>query len=399
MTNAALQSKKLTHVDLFAGPGGIATGFQAAGFSSTIAVEYVETCVETYVANHPSTPVIHKDVREVTARDLKGNGIHSADVVTAGIPCETFSTAGSSSRSFYDDRQVLFREAIRIADLVQAKVLLLENVPGLLTKTLKKGSKDLVIDQIEKELALAGFDTVQRMVLNAADYGVPQRRERLFVVATRGGRGILVPKVAPKKILVREAFADLPVARSADSEDDGVAYLGKTNAYTRVMRDSSFWNTSIQARPMLTYHQSPRHRAATIERFGLLEPGEGLKDLFEKYSPKEVRELQKRRVLPKKWYIQRNRRLVSSSQSPTVTSHCLDELVHPLRDRALTVREVARLQSFPDWYQFVGGPTICPHNDFRQDKYEQIGDAVPPLLARAVADSIREFLTGSEFFE
>lgn len=109
---------------------------------------------------------------------------------------------------------------------------------------------------------------------------------------------------------------------------------------------------------------------------------------------KEKREnLQKERVLPKKLFIKRNYRLIPSEPSPTVTSHCLDEFVHPVYDRALTVRECARLQSFPDSYDFCGGPYIVPHIDRTvQDKYEQIGDAVPPLLAYAWGKEIIKIL-------
>ncbi|GAG26719.1 unnamed protein product, partial [marine sediment metagenome] len=131
----------------------------------------------------------------------------------------------------------------------------------------------------------------------------------------------------------------------------------------------------------LTYHIPPNHRKNTLERFKLINPGEGLKDLFMKLSKEQIIELQKRKILPKRWYIQRNRRLVKDKPSPTVTSHCIDELLHPEQHRSLTVREVARLQSFPDAYDFKGGPIICPHIYETQDKYEQIGDAVPPLLA------------------
>ena len=136
-----------------------------------------------------------------------------------------------------------------------------------------------------------------------------------------------------------------------------------------------------------------KHRACTLERFRLLRNGESLKDLFERYTGEERAELQARRVLPKKMFIKRNHKLILNEPSPTVTSHCLDEFVHPTFNRALTVRECARLQSFPDCYDFAGGPYLTPHlhNDI-QDKYEQIGDAVPPLLAYAWGMKIRELL-------
>lgn len=105
-----------THIDCFSGPGGICTGLCAAGFDTKIAIEYIKSCVETYSANHPSVHMIHSDIRDVTEDDIlpyiPSDGI---DLVTSGMPCETFSTAGNTSRSFYDDRQFLFREGIRIA--------------------------------------------------------------------------------------------------------------------------------------------------------------------------------------------------------------------------------------------------------------------------------------------
>ena len=136
-----------------------------------------------------------------------------------------------------------------------------------------------------------------------------------------------------------------------------------------------------------------KHRPYTLARFGLLKQGESLKNLFDRYKGEELERLQEQRILPKKLFIKRNYRLVPDEQSPTVTSHCLDEFVHPDFDRALTVRECARLQSFPDSYDFCGGPYIVPHIDRSvQDKYEQIGDAVPPLLAYAWGCKVKEIL-------
>ena len=122
-----------------------------------------------------------------------------------------------------------------------------------------------------------------------------------------------------------------------------------------------------------------------------------MKDLFERYTGEEREALQADRILPKKMFIKRNYRLINDEASPTVTSHCLDEFVHPKHDRALTVRECARLQSFPDFYDFCGGPYLVPHIDrTTQDKYEQIGDAVPPLLAYAWGKKIAEILEANK---
>lgn len=120
-----MANRKFTHVDCFAGPGGICTGLHASGFQTLVAIEYIKSCCETYSANHPKVHVIWSDIRKVTADQVLPHiPIDGVDLVTSGMPCETFSTAGNSSRSFYDDRQVLYREGIRMAKLCNAKMLL-----------------------------------------------------------------------------------------------------------------------------------------------------------------------------------------------------------------------------------------------------------------------------------
>ena len=386
-----------THIDCFSGPGGICTGMHAAGFETKVAIEYIQSCVDTYSANHPEVHVIHSDIRNVTADQIlpyiPEEGI---DVVTSGMPCETFSTAGNTSRSFYDDRQFLFREGIRIAEIAKAKLILFENVPAITTKTVSKDSKKLIVDVLKQELTDAGYGNYVEIVLSATQFGVPQRRNRFFILASRF---LEMPLSVPEpntdiEVTVTEALAGLPNV-VPNSGEEGKAYTDSESAFSEKMQDLSFWHREGFTND-LTYHMPMKHRACTLERFRLLNQGESLKDLFDRYQGEEREELQKRRVLPKKMFIKRNYRLVSNQPSPTVTSHCLDEFVHPIYNRALTVRECARLQSFPDSYDFCGGPYLTPHlhNDI-QDKYEQIGDAVPPLLAYAWGMKIKEILEGS----
>lgn len=147
-----------THIDCFSGPGGICTGLHAAGFETKVAIEFIKSCVDTYSKNHPEVHVIHSDIRNVSKEQIlpfipKG-GI---DLVTSGMPCETFSTAGNTSRSFYDDRQFLFREGIRIAEIVNAKLILFENVPAITTKTVSKDSNELIVSVLKEELKEAGM--------------------------------------------------------------------------------------------------------------------------------------------------------------------------------------------------------------------------------------------------
>ena len=383
-------ARKLTHIDCFAGPGGICTGLHAAGFQTLVAIEYIKSCCETYSANHPEVQVIHSDIREVNGDQIKPfipkEGV---DLVTSGMPCETFSTAGNTSRSFYDDRQFLFREGIRIAQIANAKMILFENVPAITSKKTTKNSNQLIVDVLKKELKDAGYGNYVEVVLDSTKFGVPQKRNRFFILACRYEDWWLqTPEPYQKPIGVGDALAGLPNV-IANSGIEGKEYTDDQSEYSKLMRDDAFWKRENLSKKEITNHLPMKHRDCTLKRFALLKQGDSLKTLFDKYTGEEREKLQAERVLPKKLFIKRNYRLKLNEPSPTVTSHCLDEFVHPIYDRALTVRECARLQSFPDSYDFVGGPYIVPHIDRTvQDKYEQIGDAVPPLLAFAWGEQI-----------
>lgn len=385
-----------THVDCFSGPGGFCTGLHAAGFETKVAIEYIKSCVETYSANHPEVHVIHSDIRDVTAEEIlpyiPKDGI---DLVTSGMPCETFSTAGNSSRAAYDDRQFLFREGIRIAKIVNAKMILFENVPNIQNKRIAKDSKELVIDYLKNELVEAGYVNFKEFVLDASKYGVPQRRKRFFILAAKDvNLKIESPsETHEQEVSVRDAFIDIPEVVANTNEENPV-YLDRNSEYSLLMKNDQFWKRKTVEKKLLN-HLPMNHRKYIIERFSILRQGEGLKELFARFSPEDLAEYQKRKVIPKTIYVKRNYRLKWNEASPTVTSHCLDEFVHPEQNRALTVRECARLQSFPDSYDFVGGPYLVAHDDrTQQDKYEQIGDAVPPLLAYAWGKKIINILKG-----
>lgn len=385
----------LTHIDCFSGPGGICTGLHAAGFETLIAIEVIKSCVDTYAANHPEVHVIQSDIRNITAEQIlpyiPENGV---DLVTSGMPCETFSTAGNSSRAAYDDRQFLFREGIRIAKIANARMILFENVPMITTKRIAKDSKKLVLDVLKEELAEAGYKNYKQFIIDAEKYGVPQKRKRFFILASKEPTDeISAPKPTTSvDVTVEDAFCDIPPVE-ANTWTENPNYLpGKSSEYTRLMQDDRFWRRETKEHKLLN-HLPMNHRAYIIERFHILRQGEGLKGLFARLEPDELESLQKRKVVPKVVYVKRNYRLRWDEASPTVTSHALDEFVHPDQDRALTVRECARLQSFPDSYEFVGGPYLVAHDDrSQQDKYEQIGDAVPPLVAYAWGMHIKEIL-------
>lgn len=388
---------KYTHIDCFAGPGGICTGLHASGFETLVAIEHIQSCCDTYSANHPNVHVICSDIRKVTEEQIlpyiPKDGV---DLVTSGMPCETFSTAGNSSRSFYDDRQVLFREGIRMAKICNAKLLLFENVPAITTKKIDKNSDTLVVSMLKEELKEAGYGNFIQVFLDADKFGVPQKRKRFFLLASRFQNWNLSCPDPDNhlKVNVQDAFCDLPNV-IPNSGIEQTHYLKSESDFSKLMKNDAFWKrTSLNYNGVITNQVPMKHRDCTLKRFALLNQGESLKDLFDRYQGEEREKLQSERILPKKLFIKRNYRLIPSEPSPTVTSHCLDEFVHPYFDRALTVRECARLQSFPDSYNFVGGPYIVPHIDRTvQDKYEQIGDAVPPLLAYAWGKKIIDILS------
>ena len=387
------KNSKIYHVDLFAGPGGITTGFKAAGIDTVLGVEYVQSCYDTFRANHPEVDLILSDIRKVQVSDIKKKlKKKKVDIVTAGMPCETFSTAGSKSRSFYDHRQTLFQEAIRIASGINSKFVLLENVPGITSKRISKDSDKLIIDLIYDTLSENGYKYFVDTILDSSDFGVPQNRKRFFILAANKKTDLRVPVSKHNgRTTVEDAFQGLPIIQANEEHIQEQTYTNTTSEYVELLKDKKFWRSNTD-KDTITYHYSPKHRNYTLERFALIEQGEGLKDLFFKFPSDDVKNMQEKRVLPKKWYIQRNRRLKPDVPSMTVTSHCLDELLHPSLNRALTIREAARLQSFPDHYEFVGGPNICPHIYHEQDKYEQIGDAVPPLLAHAWGLTIKKII-------
>lgn len=398
-----------TAVELFSGPGGLGLGLSSAGFRMLAAVEMVESCVQTYQRNHPDTVVIHKDVRDVKESDIVAlvkqiTGDETVDLVAGGPPCETFSTAGPGIRSTRDHRDHLFRDLVRIAGALNSKYVLIENIPGLKSKKADNGDEEGIFKDVLCTLIEAGFYRYDFRVLTAANYGVPQLRDRLFILATSDPDLPLrfpEPTHGPGRsrpwVTVEEALGDLP---SLEIKEEKETYSGEPACeFQKIMRSSAARYGEGLVFPgkhldgvRLTQHEAPNHRAPTIERYKMIRPGEGLKDLMTRLDEKRLAELQNRRVLPKKWYIQRDRRLVADKPSMTITSHCLDEPLHPVDHRHLSPREVARLQSFPDWYYFEG-PRVVPHIAKEQDVYEQIGDAVPPLLALAIGREIAKGLS------
>lgn len=440
----------LVSIDLFSGPGGLCTGFKWAGILPLIAVEWTDTTVETYSKSHNAevfelstyicnglinqeylskftvestrTLLIHGDINLVDSILIKlllstRYGIDSSnetvDVVSGGAPCESFSLAGTRTEG--DQRDDLFSNILRIARTVRTKFILFENVKGLFSKP-RKGIKGAIFNDICDAFEEPDVDPSYKLVsrnpneilLKACDYGVPQLRERLFLVAIRRdlksvdfsyptkeyGPGCKYPYIT-----VKDAISDLP--KVGMGEESTVYSLpneytnGIQERFVLIMRGlyntpifhakapSHLTKTGLYNKNKISCHKGPGHVKRKQELIAIIPPKSSMRAVYEELT--ESGEIEKyRNLFPNVIYGSRNRRLIWDEPSFTVTSHCLDEMLHPEINRAVTPREAARLQSFPDWYQFAG-PYVQFHGSKEQDKYEQIGDAIPPLLAYAIA--------------
>lgn len=439
--------KQYTYIDLFSGPGGLCTGFISEGFVPRIAVEWSDTTVITYAKSHDAeiyeldvlkenlgnlekilkktykTCLIHGDINQVSDEMIKEIlekkfGEKTVDVVTGGAPCESFSMAGKRLEN--DDRNDLFSNILRIAHAVESKFVLFENVPGLLTKKRdgKKGGQiDYVFNEFERvnektdtcyKLASKDVNVFKCM---AADYGTPQKRERIFIVGQNSkysGNTFVYPEKThgPNRkydyITVEDAFRYLPEIHSGQGEEtmpyspayeedyrNGVISEAAYEYYRFIFDDSHSGNKNYKE-DIVTFHKALNHSKKMVARLHEIKQGEGMQSATQRLID-EGRENIVKDYFPNKIYSSRNRRLKSKEPSFTVTSHCLDEMIHPLYDRQPTPREVARLQAFPDWY-VINGPYVKFHSDPEQDKYEQLGDAIPVLMAKALAVSMRKAL-------
>lgn len=338
-------------VDLFCGAGGFSAGLERAGFEPALGVDIHLPSIETYTLNHPRASAILGDMRRVDDRLLRhALGARRVALVTAGVPCQGFSLC-NRKRHDGDRRNWLFREFIRAVRLLRPRLVILENVSGL-----RAAANGAFARRIEEAIAASGY-RVESRLLNAAEFGVPQIRRRLFFVGVRDGAFIPWPEPThgPGRrpcVTVAEAIGDLPPLASGESARAQVARA--VTPYQRLMRDGA---------DELHNHAAPRHPASTIRRIARTRPGEPMYARF------------RQRV-----------RLDPDAPSPTQVSGGIRPqfaLGHPAQPRGLTIRERCRLQSFPDRHVICGGIV--------QGRV-QTGNAVPPLLAEALGRALMSLL-------
>jgi len=372
-------------VDLFCGVGGMSLGFEQAGFDVVAGFDAEQRHVDTFQANFPRSKPFCLDLTQATGthlRDLANIGNAEIGVVYGGPPCQGFSLIGKRKQD--DPRNDLILHFARLVAELQPSCFVMENVAGI--RTAGGGS---FVERFIAAVAKAGYKVVAPpQVLNAADFGVPQNRRRLFVLGYR--RGLAAPEypvpgngashewnrfdATALRPNVRDAIGDLPDIDEFDqllAEDTVRARLGRQSSYVRYLRgrvaDSGDHALPRQWDPdLLTASLRTAHRPESVTRFRKTRPGE--------YEAKS-------RLFRLRW--DGLCPTIRAGTGPENGSFMAARPIHPEHNRCISVREAARLHSFPDWFRFH--PT-------KWHGFRQIGSSVPPLLARAVAGTLREVL-------
>jgi DNA (cytosine-5)-methyltransferase 1 len=350
----------LKAVDLFAGAGGLSKGLEEAGFKIVVANEKQKDAVLTYRYNHPQTKMIEGDILEIAESELIPSINGEIDLVAAGPPCQGFSLAGR--RDINDKRNVLFKELVRIVSFVRPKMFLMENVKGLLSM-----DNGRIIKSIERAFTNEGY-IVRTFVLNAAWFGVPQYRERVFIIGRRDGvqpTEIEIP--ALEETSVGEAISDLDFIENGESS---TVYRKRAESNYQVIMRMGVKRNSLKN------HEATLHNRSVTDRFSQFKQGQTMKDIPSTWQTKKLMVYRLDRTKP----------------SRTLTT-LPEDFIHYSKNRIPTVREYARIQSFPDSYVFLG-PKSTGGLRRRKDvpQYSQVGNAVPPLLGRAVGLYIKNQL-------
>lgn len=370
---------KPTAVSLFAGAGGCSLGFQQAGFDVRFATDIDRNAVESYKRNFEETPCEVADVRDLGSEMLLDKvRLRSGelDILLGGPPCQGFSSAGIKSGE--DPRNSLVRHYVRLLKGIRPKWFVMENVEGLLTNDGGLHVRDAVDAFLN-----AGY-SVNLEKIYAQGYGVPQRRKRVLIVGNRLGHDFVFPASVTLfsgsifrkgEITFSTATSDLPPATSDGSKP--LPHIGPPkNELQAYLRGDA---------KTVTDHFSPALSEIQLERVRGLSPGQTMKDLPEHLQHESFRRRAFRRVMDGTPVERRGgapsglKRLFADEPSLTMTSAATREFVHPSEDRLLTLRECARLQTFPDSFVFAGSAA---------SRIQQVGNAIPPMLARIVADQI-----------
>ncbi|MCK1997033.1 DNA cytosine methyltransferase [Psychrobacillus psychrodurans] len=334
-------------IDLFSGVGGFSLGFEMAGYETIFAIDFWKDAVETYNHNRTSKVAEFMNIHDLTnekLRLIKEN--HVIEGIIGGPPCQGFSTVGT--RDINDERNHLYLEYYRVVKEIMPKFFVIENVKGLLT--LNKG---MFKEDILTRFGELGYKISEPQVLDAANYGVPQHRQRVFFVGVLEGN-FEFPESKEVIISTEDALSDLPSLESLNEQKEIFKYEKDAQTlYQTFMRENSNY---------IYNHNQTNHTEQTTSIISMIKDGGSIKDLPEEY-----------------WNIRKYNKAFQRMNSKR-PSHTIDtghrNYFHYKENRIPSVRECARLQSFPDDFVFLGT---------KSSQYKQVGNAVPPLLGYEIA--------------
>lgn len=357
--------KKPIAIDLFCGAGGLSKGLQMSGFSVAAAVENDKNAASTYKRNHPNTVLITKDISDLTFHELldsAGIYLSEIDVIAGGPPCQGFSMANGHSRHVNNANNGFVWHFVKWVEKIKPKAFLMENVIGFAAID---GGK--LKDELIKKFHELGYANANIYTIDAANYGVPQHRKRVFLIGFLNKNKFKIPKEKfglngrPFQTVADAIIGDLPSINPLPGENKA--------SYANV--PISWYQQKIRSSKKVLYNHITTNCAEYIrEKFSWIPQGcnwESIKD----------------RIGIKVQYSSLYKRLDPNKPSITMSNYRKSMIIHPLENRLLSVREAARLQSFSDSYIFEGGISSMQ---------QQVGNAVPPLLAKAVGKQIKNML-------
>ena len=378
-------------IDLFCGAGGLSLGFEKAGFQIGCAVDSHPDPLKTYKKNRSgllkNSQVITGDIHLLRGNQIikqVPKGLKDIDVIIGGPPCQGFSIRGKRKKN--DPRNVLVHDFFRIIKEVQPKIFVFENVSGLLTKINREILKE-IIEKIRKLNYNFSLD-----LLNSSDYGVPQNRKRLFIIGNKNSDNIAFPKKTEngiKKKILEELdvkppnYNVIPIVQEnkkikvIEALDD-ISYNSVTENPTEYLKEQQgpYQTTMKGDYSKLHNHITTKHKPSTIEIFKKFKEGQNMKDIPKQYQNKRSTVYRMNSIKPAR----------------TITS-CNEDFIHYSLNRIITIREMARLQSYPDYYKFEGVPTTGGNRRrLSCCQVQQIGNSVTPLLAQAIAEAVLKML-------
>lgn len=333
-------------LDLFSGCGGFSLGFSNAGFQVEAAIDKWDTALESLNSNK-DVNTFNKDLTEMSEEEF--SRFEDIDVLIAGPPCQGFSVVGT--RDPEDDRNNLFKEVLRATEAIKPEIVVIENVTGILSMENPEGElvKDLIVEKLED----IGYNCDYRKLV-ASNHGVPQKRKRVFFIAHKDGY-MDFPDSKEDEVTVKQALGNLPDPGENKCDEPENNYQKSLTA-----DDLKVFN-----------HKGINHGERVVKRMSFVPQDGNWRDIPDEYYQVGGK------------HSNNYRRLDPDKPSITLKHATKSMIIHYKDDRGLTVREVARLQSFPDGFKFEGSKT---------DQHQQLANAVPPLLAERIANHCRKFL-------